>query len=270
MKKNFSVAILISTYNWPEALDLSVRSVWGQTVLPDEIIIADDGSAETTTLLVKRLASESPIPIKHVWQEDLGFRKTKICNKALAVSACDYVLEIDGDVVLEHHFVEDHLSVAKPGYCVCGSRVSLSAKQTADFFAQYLASNGPLKIKSGIGGSLNSLRVVLLKHLLKRVYGRIIDHVRGCNFAAWFSDLKRVNGYNEDFFGWGSEDNELVNRLYNIGVEKLCLKFGGVVYHLFHELNKRDFHNENRKLFQITKDEAKTWCDNGIDKYLDK
>ena len=207
MTRSFSVAILISTYNWPEALYLSVRSVWGQTVLPDEIIIADDGSAETTTLLVKRLASESPIPIKHVWQEDLGFRLTTIRNKALAASACDYVLQIDGDVVLEHHFVEDHLSIAKPGYYVCGSRVLLTKKQTAEFFAKYSASNGPLKIKSGIGGSLNSHRVGWLKHILKSIYGRRKDHIRGCNFAAWLSDFKKINGYNVDVEGWSEEES---------------------------------------------------------------
>lgn len=270
MKKKFSVAILISTYNWPEALDMSVRSVWGQTILPDEIIIADDGSTEVTTLLIKRLASESPVPIKHIWQEDLGFRLTVIRNKALAASSCEYVLQIDGDVILEHHFVEDHLSIAKPGYYVCGSRVSLTEKQTSEFFAKYSESKGPLKINSGIGGSLNSLRVGWLKHILKSIYGRDKGYLRGCNFAAWFSDFKKINGYNEDFFGWGKEDSELVSRLNNVGVEKMFLKFAGVVYHLYHELNNRERCNENIKLLQKTKDEAMTWCDNGIDKYLNK
>lgn len=270
MKKKFSVAILISTYNWPEALDLSVRSVWGQTILPDEIIIADDGSTEVTTLLIKRLASESPVPIKHIWQEDLGFRLTVIRNKALAASSCEYVLQIDGDVILEHHFVEDHLSIAKPGYYVCGSRVLLTEKQTSEFFAKYSESKGPLKINSGIGGSLNSLRVGWLKHILKSIYGRRKDHIRGCNFAAWLSDFKKINGYNEDVEGWSHEDAELVFRLINLGVRKFYLKFGGVVYHLHHKSGSKDKDDECFKIMQKTLDEAVTWCNNGMDKYLEK
>jgi len=48
MMKNMTVALVIATYNWPEALRLVLESVSEQTVLPDEIIIADDGSSKST------------------------------------------------------------------------------------------------------------------------------------------------------------------------------------------------------------------------------
>ena len=48
-------SIVVSTYNWPEALELTVRSILKQTVLPDEIVIADDGSGEETKKAIERL-----------------------------------------------------------------------------------------------------------------------------------------------------------------------------------------------------------------------
>ena len=103
------VSILVSTYNWPEALEFSLRSMFAQTILPDEIVIADDGSTQETKELIDKLRKETTIPIKHVWHEDKGFRKTIILNMAIAQITGDYILQVDGDVVLSPHFVSDHL-----------------------------------------------------------------------------------------------------------------------------------------------------------------
>ena len=42
------VSLIITTYNRPEALSLIFKSIETQTIYPDEIIIADDGSGNTT------------------------------------------------------------------------------------------------------------------------------------------------------------------------------------------------------------------------------
>ena len=81
--REFKVSILVSTYNWPEALELSIKSMWRQTLLPNEIVIADDGSDEKTRELIARLKRESCVPIVHVWHPDEGFRRTEILNKAI-------------------------------------------------------------------------------------------------------------------------------------------------------------------------------------------
>ena len=79
--------LIISTYNWPEALKLVFESVLRQSILVDEIIIADDGSTETTRFLIDDYRDLFDIPIKHIWQDDLGFRKTIILNKAFYASS---------------------------------------------------------------------------------------------------------------------------------------------------------------------------------------
>ena len=76
-------ALIISTYNWPQALELCLKSVLSQVNLPDEVIIADDGSGEETKCLIDKLRSDFPIPVLHVWHKDQGFRKTIILNKAI-------------------------------------------------------------------------------------------------------------------------------------------------------------------------------------------
>ena len=85
--KNFTVGVIISTYNNPRWLEKTLWSYERQTVAPSEIIVADDGSREETRLLIDSF--RATLPIKHVWHEDDGFRKTKILNDALRVATAD-------------------------------------------------------------------------------------------------------------------------------------------------------------------------------------
>ena len=260
------VSILVSTYNWPEALEFSLRSMFAQTILPDEIVIADDGSTQETKELIDKLRKETTIPIKHVWHEDKGFRKTIILNMAIAQITGDYILQVDGDVVLSPHFVSDHLELAEKNYCVCGSRVKLSPETTKKLIA---SKNFKLNIwNMPASFMLNSFRSKFLRHYMALRYAKKIDHLRGCNMAFWKEDIIKVNGYNEDLMQWGHEDGELAFRLHFAGVKKKALKMGGAVYHLYHKEASRG--NEQRHLVELekVKKEHLSWCDNGIDKYL--
>ena len=117
-----NISLLISTYNWKEALRQSLLSIFNQTVLPHEILIADDGSTDDTRLLIEEMREMSPVPIVHLWQEDDGFRVASIRNKAIARATGDYIVQIDGDIFVNRHFIQDHIEMAEEGYFVCGSR----------------------------------------------------------------------------------------------------------------------------------------------------
>ena len=99
MKTFSKSSLIISTYNWPEALRLCLLSVLGQSVLPDEVIIADDGSTGQTADVVEAMRPLFPVKLIHVWQEDNGFQLSKIRNKAIAMSSCDYIIQVDGDLI---------------------------------------------------------------------------------------------------------------------------------------------------------------------------
>src|SRR6478735_11914615 len=119
------ISLLISTYNWPEALLLVLKSALSQSVLPCEILIADDGSKEETRQIIEQFQENSLIPIRHIWQEDIGFRKSKILNKAIAQTTADYIVQIDGDCIIHKDFISDHISAAQNGFYLYGSRVNI-------------------------------------------------------------------------------------------------------------------------------------------------
>ncbi len=260
-----SISLLISTYNWEEALELCLNSVLQQTVLPDEVLIADDGSQEATAQLIQSFAKQAPFPIVHVWHEDKGFRKTKILNKALLKSTHPYIIQIDGDVILNRHFIADHIELAEKGYFVGGSRVLLGKVYTTHLLKRM--KKNPTLFKQNLSFILNGFRSRLLrKFLSKRYANHRMNSVRGCNMAFWRDDAFRVNGYNEALEMWGQEDQEFAYRLYHTGIQKKQLKMGGVQFHIYHkQKSKENLEYHDQVLSEVIRNKA-TWCSDGIDK----
>lgn len=265
--KKVTTSLNISTYNWPQALRLCLLSVKAQTVLPDEVVIADDGSTDETRLLIEEFQKDFPVPIKHVWQPDEGFQLAKIRNRAIAASSYNYIIQIDGDLILHPKFVSDHISFAKKGSFVTGSRVILDKDYSASLLRQ-----GSINVKlndKGVRNKSNGYRIGFLRNYLARRYRKNdMLFMRGCNMAFWRADLLMVNGYNEAFSGWGREDNEVAVRLINCGIIKRVLKFAGVVFHIYHPEKPRTSLQSNDKLLNAAINNKITRCDAGLDQYL--
>lgn len=267
---NRQASLIITTYNHPQALERCLHYVAQQQVLPMEIIIADDGSTLSTKAVIDRYARACPVPVIHIWQQDDGFRLSQIRNKAIARASGRYIIQIDGDVLVHPKFIYDHLRMAREGYFVVGSRVRLPVK----FSLAMLASGAHPSVRqlSWQGkDKLNALRLPWLACLLKRVYktrGRHMAYAKGCNMAFWRSDLLKVNGYNEQIRGWGSEDEELAIRLAKAGCRKLFLKMSGIVYHIWHKAAPRDREEENKRTMQQALHSAAYRCVSGVDQYL--
>jgi glycosyltransferase involved in cell wall biosynthesis len=124
-------SLIITTYNWPESLELILKSILLQTEFPNEIIIADDGSKIETTNLINYYKKISNIPIIHIWQEDLGFRASEVRNKAIKECNYEYIIQIDGDTVLHKDFIKDHKNLATKNCFISGSRVLVGKETTA-------------------------------------------------------------------------------------------------------------------------------------------
>lgn len=243
-----TVSLVITTYNWKEALSLCLSSVCGQTRMPDQVIIADDGSADDTRRLIDERRKGFGCPLIHVWQEDKGFRRARIINKALRECTSDYVVFIDGDIICDRHFIEDHCRIARRGYFVTGSRANI---RTED--AYRLEGKKPLRVSfftKGVERWENAVRLPFLFPLSRFCYHGKPLHGRGANMAVFMDDLKAVNGYNEDIEGYGYEDVELFNRLYNLGVKRNWAKWICVEYHIMH--NRSTVTEGNRKFFDET------------------
>ncbi|MEI6946001.1 glycosyltransferase family 2 protein [Paraflavisolibacter sp. H34] len=264
-------SLIIATYNWPSALRLCLQSVLEQVVLPDEIIIADDGSGAETGALVADFQRRSPVPLRHIWQPDEGFQLARIRNKAFAAAEGDYLVQIDGDLVLHPRFVHDHLRFARRGAFVSGARSLLDEAYTH----QVLAAAAVPKLGPGhphLKKKYNAVRLPLLAALNYRLQRgkKNMHYVLGCNMAFWKDDLWRVNGYNEAFTGWGKEDNDLAARLINAGLELRFVKFGAVVYHLHHREAPRATVSVNEALFRRSVDEKVTFVEAGISRHREQ
>lgn len=259
-----TISIMVSTYNWPQALKPCILSILNQNHLPHEIIIADDGSNQQTKELLEQLNRDSPIPIVHVWHADDGFRLSEIRNKAIARASGEYIIQIDGDILLDAHFIADHLALMQKNAFLCGSRVWVSKEQSMELLKN--AESPRLKRhRFPIATILNSVRNLSLSHFLADRYKKNQPTIlRGCNMSFWKKDLLAVNGYDESIKGWGSEDAELAIRLINYGIKKRFLKFAAVAYHLYHPENSKANTANNLQVLNQTITEKKTWTSSGI------
>lgn len=258
-------SLLISTYNWPESLELVLKSALMQTQLPNEIIIADDGSDNKTRLLIEEFSQNSNVTIHHVWQEDIGFRKSKILNKAIAQANSEYIIQIDGDCIMHKNFIGDHLNKAQKGVYLYGSRVNILPDFVAEIFQKKKIIFN--LFSKQIKNKTRSLHFPLLSRLYKKHQG-ISKKFRGCNVSYWREDFIAINGYNEDFEGWGREDSDLVIRMGNNGVKAKRLRYIGIVFHIFHKINSKQNFELNDKIQNETIEKKTIRISRGINQYL--
>lgn len=247
-----NLSLIITTYNNPQFLRLCLDYVKRQSVMPYEVVIADDGSDHETATLIKDFQSRFPVPLLHVWHEHQGFRAGQIRNKAILATSGDYIVQIDGDILIHEDFVKDHLKFARRGSFVTGSRSKLNAKKTS-----LALSTGKVKFAA--------FRFPLLSRFFQYLRAADGRYVRGCNMAYWRDDVMAVNGYNNEFVGWGREDSDLSWRLIHYGLKKRFLKFAAIQYHLEHPRNSRYNDANNLQLMEAAHKAHCIRCSNGIE-----
>lgn len=233
MSNDLKVSLIITTYNWPKALELALQSVVLQSTYPDEVIIADDGSGQETAEVVKSVLYESRLRWCHIWQEDQGVRQSRIKNLAVKNSRYPYLIFADHDAVLHTDFVRDHLSMAREDHFLQGKRCLLPKYYTQKLFENG-AFSGPKLWLKGLGNRKNILRIPALGRLLGKPK-KFETSLRGCNLSMFKEDFLRVDGFDEAFDGsWGREDSDLCYRLFHCGIKVINLWFMALQYHLNH------------------------------------
>jgi len=260
-------SLIITTYNWKEALELVLLSACNQSLPPSEIIIADDGSREDTKKLINEVAHNTTIPIIHSWQEDEGFRAAQSRNKAIAKAGAEYIIVVDGDIILHKDFIKDHMKFSQKDHFVQGIRAKLNQEKSEEIIKSKQFRFAPFE--AGIKNKRNSIKLSLLSKIFsgKRYFNKLAM-LQTCNMAFFRKDCILVNGFNEDFIGWGKEDSEFGYRLLSAGIKRMDLRFAAIGYHIHHEGNSRDMLEENIRIFQNTVDNKLCECKNGIRKYL--
>jgi len=239
------ISVVVATYNWPVALNLCIQSLLAQTDNDFEIIIADDGSKKDTEELVRGFQKTSYINIKYIWQEDLGFRKTMILNKAIQITEGDYIIFLDGDCIAQPDFIEKHRMLRQAKTMVTGSRILVNQSLSKKLCAQHSLDFDSIKTSSvshRLCGRLNKFMPLWIKlpsSSLRNYKEFIWRRIKGCNMAAWKSDIVNIKGFSEEINGWGHEDADFVFRLNLSGIMRRSGSWCTEVLHLHHaETNK--------------------------------
>lgn len=242
------ISVVISTYNWPDALKLVLTALNNQADRNFEVIIVDDGSTSATKEMIEQFKTIAGFPLKHLWQEDKGFRAARARNLGIKHASGDYIVFLDGDCVPNIHFVENHRKIAETNYFVVGHRIILSESYTQKVLQHQLT----LWKKSSFEWMINALCKNSNK-LLPKLYVPFLNRykkpnkwqgAKTCNLAFWKSDLLAVKGFDESFEGWGFEDSDLVIRILNHGKKRKSGKFATEVFHLWHK--EADRANESK------------------------
>ena len=265
-----AVAVIVSTCDRPDALDAVLRSLAAQTYRRFEIVVADDGSGPDTLKLAARHADESSLDLRHVRQEDRGFRLAAIRNRAAAATEQPYLIFLDGDCLVRPDYVEMHARLAEPGHFVHGSRVRLDPglSRTAIDGSGIGRWGAGRWLGEWLRGRVDRVAPLLRLPLgpLRRMSPRRWRGVKGCNLAVWRSDFLAVNGFDEAFQGWGFEDNDLVVRLIRHRVRRKEGRYAVPVLHLWHERRPPD--PASRRRFERRLRSGAVRARRGIDRYM--
>lgn len=273
-RNNFHIAVIITTYNRPDALAAVLEGYLSQTDQSFEVLVADDGSTFDTAQVVKQFQLRATFPIHHVWQEDNGFRAAAIRNRALAATTADYIIFTDGDCIPLHDFVARHRLLSERGCFLSGNRMLLSEAFTRRVLKEKIQIHNWQLIdwlKARVQGHINRviplLRISGISWLRKRTPQRW-QGAKTCNLSAYREDLLRVNGLDESYTGWGQEDSDLVVRLIRSGLVNKSARFSAPVLHLWHKENDRSHLEENQLRLQQVLNATHIRAFKGVDQYL--
>ncbi len=270
------ISVIVSVYKDVDALDLIIQSLLNQSVKVDEIIISEDGNSDEMRKYFLTIKHNKFI--KHLSQEDNGWQKNRALNRAIKSSISQYLIFIDGDCVPYKTFVESHKLLSERKYVLCGRRTEPGEKFSSllrnkelsvDMFTSKYISNY-FKLQNdeirhyddGLYFHPDSIPFKLISQIRKNKE----NHIVGCNFSCWKSDLEKINGFDEDFIlPTTGEDTDIERRLKHFGIQMKSCRYSANIIHLYHKkVFNKDISNETEALMETKKDIF--ICKNGLKK----
>jgi glycosyltransferase involved in cell wall biosynthesis len=251
--------LIVNVYNQAKQLDLLLESALKQTESDFEIVVADDGSSDETGEIVENWKGK--LKIQRVWNEYRGFYRTIILNTAAKAATSDYLIFVDGDMILHHRFIEMHLKYAHPQRVMCGwrgckIREDLS-KRLIEKKETFSTDTLSVLLRGLKGEVIRPFRTTMIENpLLRKLFCKERHHVGGCNFAMHKKNYELCNGMDETILQYGYEDIEIGRRLQNNGIEPVGIRNCANTYHLEHgksdnpgikEIKERIYQNDYKQ-----------------------
>ena len=269
------ISIIVSTYNREDALAAVLRSLARQSERDFEVLVADDGSGTATARVVTDWAARMPVPLRHIWHPDRGFRLAEIRNRAIRASAGTYCVFLDGDCITRSEFVAAHRRLAEPGWFVTGNRILLSRELTERVLrvglepeqwrlANWLAERAQRHVNRF--APLLDLPLGVLRRLRARRW----RGARGSNMAFWRADLDKVDGFDAAYSGWGREDSDIFIRMIRAGVRRKDGSFATGVLHLWHPEADRARLADNERMLADLIDGPRVRARQGLSRVIEE
>jgi glycosyltransferase involved in cell wall biosynthesis len=269
------ISVIVSTYNREDALAAVLRSLARQGDADFEVLVADDGSGTATARVITDWAARMPVPLRHVWHPDRGFRLAEIRNRAIRASRGTYCIFLDGDCITRHDFVAAHRALAEPGWFITGNRILMSRALTERVMrvnlepeqwrlADWLAERSQRHINRFM--PLLSLPLGRLRHMQAQRW----RGARGSNMAFWRGDLDRVDGFDAAYSGWGREDSDIFIRMIRAGVKRKDGRFATGVLHLWHPEADRARLAENERILAEVVDGTRVRAKQGLTRVIEE
>ena len=267
------LGVVVTTYNSPLWLE---KALWGYENQSDAeftVIIADDGSGEATKDVITEFQRRGRLNIVHEWQNDMGFRKTKILNQCIRNTDCDYLVFTDGDCIPRWDYIARHKLQAKFGHFVSGGLYRLTTPVSEAVEEEHVINKRAFNFDflADLGQPKDFKRNKLRQSSAFTSFMNFITPTRatwnGGNTGCWTQDIVAVNGFDERM-QYGGLDREMGERMMNNGVKGIQARYSVITLHLDHS---RGYENEetwrrNRHIRAVVKQESRTWTDFGIER----
>lgn len=243
----FDVSVVVSTYEWPEALDAVLHGLASQSDGSFDVVVADDGSTEETASVVAGWQPVLGERLTHAWQPDDGFRLAGVRNLGGAVARGNYLVFIDGDCIPRRHFVAAIRRGALPGWFLAGSRLQLGERLSAAVLRDRLpvgSWSAATLVRRG-GRDVQGWRRLTPRDRRRAWRPELPDFAPHGNEFGFCTGVARanfeaVNGFDTRFVGWGDQDVDLAVRLRRSGLRCGYAGPRSVMLHLWHPTNAQE------------------------------
>ena len=273
------ISVIVPIYNRLEHFRALFICLLRQNRQIDELIITDDGSSQQILDYIADLIPKASFKIKHIYQEDKGFRKTRALNNGVINSEGELLIFCDQDLIFGEEYIEYMEKNIKKGCFLLCRPISVNEEEKDIILKKIELSNKyeellkplPKDYLESVNKTLKTDRKRRILNILK-LSKRGIKLV-GMSYAVMKSDYLKVNGYDENYNGWGEEDDDFGNRLYVAGVKGKELKTPNMQIHLWHYSDPTKKHSMNEEYYYKRKKEIflnkNYFCKNGCSETRD-
>lgn len=265
-----SVSIIVSFYERLTHLKCCLDALSACADDFDEVVIADDGSSEATVKALTEIIPSYPFKIVHAWQPKNGFRLSAVRNNGIRHSSGDYLIFLDCDFAVLPDTIRCHRDNARAGRFLAGLCKYLPEDATQQLMEQGISSPRLEKCYSGLPErpitrehrKFFRYSILIRFHLANSRKQRCSSH-----FSIHRKDMEAINGYDENFVGWGGEDEDISQRMVKAGFRGHSIIRDAKVLHLWHpkELGNKHW-KEGSNVDYLNRKNIPAYCENGLTK----